>query len=284
MAGRRRTREALWRHCRTVPLFKRFYLILTRNIGCCAANQNISFNISCCFNWPPSDPGEMAKLNQNHCHTHNTNYIIMSQWFWHSHLRPLITSQQGTALTILALLKGTDAEIGCAWVQQHVKTFAEGFLSQVTFRDWSADQAKKNYQGLRLDEFFTLPRHAWTGSWRWNILLYITSFIIIYHYYIIIIILCRVFQKNALSELPWIAFWWSASMWWPGVDQRKPIHGNSESAFFGTQISHIRIWWVLSVQVRCWALVRRHSFNLRRARHPGWEKDVFLRQKIQFWS
>ena len=123
-----------------------------------------------------------------------------------NHINQIVTSQQGTALTILALLKGTDAEIGCAWVQQHVKTFAEGFLSQVTFRDWSADQAKKNYQGLRLDEFFTLPRHAWTGSWRWNILLYITSFIIIYHYYIIIIILCRVFQKNALSELPGIAF------------------------------------------------------------------------------
>ena len=52
-----------------------------------------------------------------------------------------MTSQQGTALTILAMLKGTDAEIGSAWVQQHVKTFAEGFLSQVTFRDWSADRA-----------------------------------------------------------------------------------------------------------------------------------------------
>ena len=71
----------------------------------------------------------------------------MSQWFWHSHLRPLITSQQGTALTILALLKGTDAEIGSAWVQQHVKTFAEGFVSQVTFCDWSADQANKIWLG-----------------------------------------------------------------------------------------------------------------------------------------
>ena len=96
-----------------------------------------------------------------------------------NHINQIVTSQQGTALTILALLKGTDAEIGSAWVQQHVKTFAEGFLSQVTFRDWSADQSKKHYQGLQLDEFFTLPRHAWTGSWRWNILLYIISSIII---------------------------------------------------------------------------------------------------------
>ena len=58
-----------------------------------------------------------------------------------NHINQIVTSQQGTALTILALLKGTDAEIGSAWVQQHVKTFAEGFLSQVTFRDWSADRA-----------------------------------------------------------------------------------------------------------------------------------------------
>merc|ERR1719220_1516990 len=47
--------------------------------------------------------------------------------------------------------KGTDAEIGSAWVQQHTRTFAEGFAGQ----------------GLRPDEFFTLPRHAWTGSWRY---------------------------------------------------------------------------------------------------------------------
>ena len=58
-----------------------------------------------------------------------------------------MTSQQGTALTILAMLKGTDAEIGSAWVQQHVKTFAEGFLSQVTVHDWSADQANKILSG-----------------------------------------------------------------------------------------------------------------------------------------
>ena len=110
-----------------------------------------------------------------------------------------MTSQQGTALTILAMLKGTDAEIGSAWVQQHVKTFAEGFLSQVTFRDWSADQAKKNYQGLRLDEFFTLPRHAWTGSWRWNILLYIVLSIIIILLFLSYYTECP--KKNAISEL-----------------------------------------------------------------------------------
>ena len=199
MARRRRTREALWWHCRTVPLFKRFYLIFTHNIGCCAPNQNISFN-SCYLNWSPSGPGETAKLNQNHCRTHNTNHIIISQRFWHSHLRPLITinqivtSQQGTALTILAMLKGTDAEIGSAWVQQHVKTFAEGFLSQVTVHDWSADQANKILSG---------PPVGWvlhSATTRLDGLLeveYIIIYCIIYYHYIIIfIILYGVSQKK----------------------------------------------------------------------------------------
>ena len=89
----------------------------------------------------------------------------------------------GTALTILATLKGTDAEIGSAWVQQHVKTFAEGFLSQVTFRDWSADQAKKNWSGppvgwvlhfatTRVDRFLEVE----------YIVIHIIIYIIIYYY------------------------------------------------------------------------------------------------------
>ena len=45
---------------------------------------------------------------------------------------------------------GTDAEVGSAWVQQHVTTFSEGMAAQ----------------GFRPEDFLLLPRHAWTGSWR----------------------------------------------------------------------------------------------------------------------
>jgi alpha-D-xyloside xylohydrolase len=47
---------------------------------------------------------------------------------------------------------GTDAEVGEAWIQQHVKTFAEGFASQ----------------GITGADYYVLPRHAWAGSWRYS--------------------------------------------------------------------------------------------------------------------
>ena len=45
---------------------------------------------------------------------------------------------------------GTDAELGQAWVQRHTETFSKGMTSI----------------GVSPEEYFTLPRHAWTGSWR----------------------------------------------------------------------------------------------------------------------
>ena len=48
--------------------------------------------------------------------------------------------------------KGTDAEVGEAWIQQHAKTFADGFATK----------------GIEPSEYFILPRHAWSGSWRYS--------------------------------------------------------------------------------------------------------------------
>ena len=78
--------------------------------------------------------------------------------------------------------QGTDAEIGSAWVQQHTRTFAEGFARQVvififmrfilaavgnvTCLRGSRIVYCNFSEGFRPDEFFTLPRPAWTGSWR----------------------------------------------------------------------------------------------------------------------
>lgn len=47
---------------------------------------------------------------------------------------------------------GTDTEVGMAWTQQHVKTFAEG-LPQI---------------GINASDYFVLPRHVWAGSWRYS--------------------------------------------------------------------------------------------------------------------
>lgn len=47
---------------------------------------------------------------------------------------------------------GTDGEIGEAWIQQHVRTFADGMASI----------------GVTPEEYFVLPRHAWAGSWRYS--------------------------------------------------------------------------------------------------------------------
>lgn len=47
---------------------------------------------------------------------------------------------------------GMDGEIGEAWIQQHVRTFADGMASI----------------GVSPDEYFVLPRHGWAGSWRYS--------------------------------------------------------------------------------------------------------------------
>lgn len=44
---------------------------------------------------------------------------------------------------------GTDAEIGEAWVQQHTRMIADGMKSI----------------GIEPEDYFILPRHAWTGTW-----------------------------------------------------------------------------------------------------------------------
>ena len=50
------------------------------------------------------------------------------------------------------MAKGTDAEVGEAWIQQHAKTFADGFATK----------------GIEPSDYFILPRHAWAGSWRYS--------------------------------------------------------------------------------------------------------------------
>jgi hypothetical protein len=47
---------------------------------------------------------------------------------------------------------GTDAEVGEAWIQQHARTFADGFATK----------------GIAASDYFILPRHAWIGSWRYS--------------------------------------------------------------------------------------------------------------------
>ena len=47
---------------------------------------------------------------------------------------------------------GTDSEVGAAWVQHHMRTFSEGMSGR----------------GVSPEEFLLLPRHAWTGSWRYS--------------------------------------------------------------------------------------------------------------------
>ena len=47
---------------------------------------------------------------------------------------------------------GTDTEIGEAWIQQHVRTFADGF-------------AGLNITGA---DYFVLPRHSWAGAWKYS--------------------------------------------------------------------------------------------------------------------
>ena len=47
---------------------------------------------------------------------------------------------------------GTDTEIGMAWVQQHVRTFAEGL-------------ATLNITG---EDYFVLPRSSWAGAWKFS--------------------------------------------------------------------------------------------------------------------
>lgn len=39
-----------------------------------------------------------------------------------------------------------------AWTQQHVRTFADGFGTI----------------GIGPSDYFVLPRHIWTGSWRYS--------------------------------------------------------------------------------------------------------------------
>ena len=47
---------------------------------------------------------------------------------------------------------GTDNEVGMAWVQQHLRAFAEGFAAD----------------GLSPSEFFLLPRSTWAGASRYS--------------------------------------------------------------------------------------------------------------------
>jgi len=47
---------------------------------------------------------------------------------------------------------GSDAEVGEAWIQQHAKTFQDGFATV----------------GIKPEDYFILPRHAWAGSWRYS--------------------------------------------------------------------------------------------------------------------
>jgi alpha-D-xyloside xylohydrolase len=47
---------------------------------------------------------------------------------------------------------GSDAEVGEAFIQQHARTFQEGFASK----------------GIAPGDYFILPRHAWAGSWRYS--------------------------------------------------------------------------------------------------------------------
>lgn len=46
------------------------------------------------------------------------------------------------------LKEGSDTEIGEAWIQQHTRAMSDGFKAQ----------------GLAPNEFFFLPRSAWSGS------------------------------------------------------------------------------------------------------------------------
>jgi alpha-D-xyloside xylohydrolase len=50
------------------------------------------------------------------------------------------------------LMAGTDAEVGEAWVREHVKGFQEGFATK----------------GIAPGDYFVLPRHAWVGSWKYS--------------------------------------------------------------------------------------------------------------------
>jgi alpha-D-xyloside xylohydrolase len=47
---------------------------------------------------------------------------------------------------------GTDTEIGEAWIQQHVRTFADGL-------------ATLNISGA---DYFVLPRSSWAGAWKYS--------------------------------------------------------------------------------------------------------------------
>ena len=39
-------------------------------------------------------------------------------------------------------------------------------------------------------------------------------------------------------------------MWWPGVDHWKPIHGNSESAFFCNTLQSVRYHFFIVIMFR----------------------------------
>ena len=58
----------------------------------------------------------------------------------------------GAAEGTWRLSEGTDGEVMGAWLQQHVRIFADGFASK----------------GIAASDYFVLPRHAWAGSWQYS--------------------------------------------------------------------------------------------------------------------
>jgi alpha-D-xyloside xylohydrolase len=82
------------------------------------------------------------------CHPPPAQYGFKTVWLDASEPEHFGSANEGN----WRFTAGSDAEIGEAWVREHVKTFADGFASK----------------GIMPGDYFVLPRHAWAGTWRYS--------------------------------------------------------------------------------------------------------------------